>query len=740
MPGRVKAITVYHLRLITLATALLLPALLYAKEKDANTLTPDSSNRIRFIGTLPKKASQDTLFYFDLFRNRLWNAELTYANDSTVRLQSSRVDTLQPKYTNECQKMRLYTRFGMDSTVWPVIAALRYEVEGSLRIHQNGVVVLETGSFANEKQYRSSRLELDEFETLLLADSIQDFEIVCLPDKQNLSLSIELGQKAWAEEKMQENKKSANSDFAIGFFYFAFGIVFLSLFLFHQQARENLYFALFCLFGAGAFVLSYFENRTLTILGVGSFVMLFEWLSIFFAKIIKNVEKTKIPVILITISIVIAALPFMEGLQIGDGEYSITGSDELNFSLLSMIVIFSFIGIMVLYSIISILYYLVQGFWQKRWEAKAIVYICSLATVLAIFIPVLADINASDENDRDKETLVQLISSIGFCLYPVSAAIVLGRRNRESQLQLVKQIESIRLLSEQSMEREREKQEILEKQNSELERMVMERTREVTLKKEEIEVKNKSITDNLNYARRIQSALLPDLNLMRKHLPDLSLVYFPKDIVSGDFYFFAHKNHHLVIAAGDCTGHGVSGAFMSMIGSSLLQQIVNERGVLDASHILEQLNTAVIDTFRQTQSETNDGMDIALCVIDQKTKELFFAGANRPLWLIRGEMLQTYPPDKAPIGGLQMARERSFHKTSISLLPGDTVYIFTDGYADQFGGDRGKKMMTAKFKDYLLKINALDMASQESLLKKHFEDWKQDHEQVDDVLVIGFKV
>jgi serine phosphatase RsbU (regulator of sigma subunit) len=739
MSGVLKVRTGLCLRLVALVAALLMPALTHAK-KDNNSTKPDSSNRVAFIGTLPKSEYQDTLRYFGLFRNYLWNAELHYKNDSVVRIQSFRVDTLEPDYTRDCNKVRLYTRFRLDSMVWPVIAALRYEVQGSLLIKQNGISILETGVFANAKRHQSSRLKLDEFHTIMLADSIQDFDIVCLPDQDKFSLDIELGQKAWAEDNIEKDEKEANSDFAIGFFYFAFGVVFLSLFLFHHQARENLYFALFCLCGAGGFVLGYLENRTLTILGVGCGILLFEWLSIFFAKIIKNVEKTKIPVILLTIAIIIVASPLTKGISVQDDTFSFSDDGDFDVRIISMLLLFLFIGLTVLYSIISILYYLIQGFWQKRWDAKAIVYICSLATILAVIVPMVMGMNNGAKGIKEDEDLIQMISSIGFCLYPVSAAIVLGRRNRVNQVQLVQQIESIRLLSEQNLEREREKQELLEKQNSELERMVIERTREVTFQKEEIEIKNKSITDNLNYARRIQSALLPDLHLIRKHLPDLSLVYFPKDIVSGDFYFFAHKNHHLVIAAGDCTGHGVSGAFMSMIGSSLLQQIVNERGVLDPSHILEQLNIAVIDTFRQTQSETNDGMDIALCVIDQKTNELHFAGANRPLWLIRGELLQTYPPDKAPIGGLQMARDRSFHKTSINLLPGDTIYIFTDGYADQFGGDRGKKMMSAKFREFLITINNQTMEKQEDLLRKHFLDWKKDHEQVDDVLVIGFKV
>jgi len=259
---------------------------------------------------------------------------------------------------------------------------------------------------------------------------------------------------------------------------------------------------------------------------------------------------------------------------------------------------------------------------------------------------------------------------------------------------------------------------------------------------EHIQTKNKEITDNINYAQRIQSAILPDVELIYEALQQSFILYLPKDIVSGDFYAFAEKNDRLLVIAGDCTGHGVSGAFMSMIGSSLLNQIINEKGIEEPALILNQLNKSVIEALKQgeNQSASADGMDIAICSFDLKKNGLAFAGANRPLWLVRNGVMEAYKPDKFPIGGLQMARDRTFTSHWVQLQKNDTIYIFTDGYADQFGGAHGKKLMTAKFKEMLLSIQGMSMREQEGYLKKYFEEWKGDNEQVDDVLVIGVRV
>ncbi len=257
---------------------------------------------------------------------------------------------------------------------------------------------------------------------------------------------------------------------------------------------------------------------------------------------------------------------------------------------------------------------------------------------------------------------------------------------------------------------------------------------------DQIKVKNKEITDNINYAQRIQSAILPDVKVIERVLENSFVLFLPKDIVSGDFYAFAEKNNKAIVIAGDCTGHGVSGAFMSMIASSLLNQIINERSVEEPAEILSQLNGLIIETLRQNQNDSNDGLDIAICSFDLKNYTLQYAGANRPLWLIRGNTLEVLKADKLPIGGLQAAEHRIYKNHTIRLEKDDSIYIFTDGYPDQFGGAQGKKMMTGKFRELLLQMQHSDMPIQHHKLEQYFAQWKGNNEQVDDVLVIGVRV
>lgn len=270
---------------------------------------------------------------------------------------------------------------------------------------------------------------------------------------------------------------------------------------------------------------------------------------------------------------------------------------------------------------------------------------------------------------------------------------------------------------------------------------VLQQKFELEKKNELIAEKNKEMTDSLNYAKRIQSAILPEKNLITQTFKQSFILYLPKDIVSGDFYFFAQQNGIAVIAGADCTGHGVAGAIMSMVGGSLLNQIINEKKITDPAEILNQLNTGVIEALRQNENDTHDGMDVSLCAFDIKKMELVFAGANRPLWLVRNQNIEVYKSDKFPIGGLQIERNESFNKHHIKLEKNDAIYIFSDGYADQFGGMLGKKLMTKKLKEIILSIQDKPMTEQGEYLHHFIKDWMGgEFEQVDDIMVIGIKV
>lgn len=273
-----------------------------------------------------------------------------------------------------------------------------------------------------------------------------------------------------------------------------------------------------------------------------------------------------------------------------------------------------------------------------------------------------------------------------------------------------------------------------------LEEKVRQRTAEVVQKNIELDEINKDITASIRYAKRIQDAILPPEDFIHRHLPDSFVLFKPKDIVSGDFYWMADKGSKVVFTAVDCTGHGVPGAFMSIVGHNLLDRIVLEQGILHPAQILDELNKGVSDTLRQTDLEDNtvrDGMDIAICVYDTSSKILEFAGAFNPLWLVRNGNLTEIKADKFPIGNQRHAEARRFTGHQLQVEPGDTVYMFSDGFADQFGGPGGKKFKSSAFKQLLIASQHLSMKEQGRLLETTITDWRGLHEQVDDILVWG---
>jgi ligand-binding sensor domain-containing protein/serine phosphatase RsbU (regulator of sigma subunit) len=276
----------------------------------------------------------------------------------------------------------------------------------------------------------------------------------------------------------------------------------------------------------------------------------------------------------------------------------------------------------------------------------------------------------------------------------------------------------------------------IKKVNKVLENKVKDRTKELAQK-------NKDITSSIEYAKRIQEAILPPQELIFSNFKNSFILYKPKDIVSGDFYWFEEKGDIKILAVVDCTGHGVPGAFMSMIGHNLLNQIVSEKGIYNPGDILQELHKGVQAALKQDQhhSDNNDGMDVSIVTINTKTKECWWSGAFRTLVLIKatGE-LEKIEGDKYPIGGSQLDSNRIFTTHTLHLSTNDSIYLFSDGYADQFGGEKGKKFMVKKFHQNLLAIHHLTMQEQKQELENQFNDWKANYEQVDDVLVIGIKM
>ncbi len=253
-----------------------------------------------------------------------------------------------------------------------------------------------------------------------------------------------------------------------------------------------------------------------------------------------------------------------------------------------------------------------------------------------------------------------------------------------------------------------------------------------------ISEKNKHITDSINYAKRIQDAILPPLDVVKRMLPESFVLYKPKDIVSGDFYWMTEKDGKVFFAVVDCTGHGVPGAFVSIIGNNGLFRAVNEFGLTKPSEILDKLNELVDETFGQgNNTQINDGMDIALCRFDRKTNMLEFAGANNPLYIISKGELSELKGDKQPIGAFDHRKKFSNH--AVTLKANDSVYIFSDGYADQFGGVKKKKFKYNQFKSMLLSINNTSMQAQKKILDDTIVNWMGELEQIDDICVVGFR-
>ncbi len=290
-------------------------------------------------------------------------------------------------------------------------------------------------------------------------------------------------------------------------------------------------------------------------------------------------------------------------------------------------------------------------------------------------------------------------------------------------------------------------------QNDRLEQQVRERTHELEVANTEIEAQRdfaryqrdqiaqhqKSIMDSIQYAQTIQNSLLPSSHILKTKLPEHFILFKPRDIVSGDYYWFSEQEKHYYVAAADCTGHGVPGAFMSMLGMALMNEIINKYPDIDPDSLLNELRSQIIETLHQKgdPSAAKDGMDMVVCKVDRNNSRMLFAGANNSLYLVRGKELTEYKTDKMPVSIHLVMHPFTGHE--INLKPGDSVYLFSDGYADQFGGPRGKKFKYQPFKRLLISISEKEMHEQGLQLDREFEQWKGDADQVDDVVVIGLK-
>ncbi|MHC1734038.1 MAG: PP2C family protein-serine/threonine phosphatase [Bacteroidales bacterium] len=264
--------------------------------------------------------------------------------------------------------------------------------------------------------------------------------------------------------------------------------------------------------------------------------------------------------------------------------------------------------------------------------------------------------------------------------------------------------------------------------------------REIEIQRSELQLRNKDLTDSLNYARRIQAALLPSEHHIRRIFPDYFIYYRPKHIVSGDFYWFSERDDKYFIAAADCTGHGVPGALMSMIGLELIHKIINDMKVDDSDQLLLTMNRELESAFFKEESGKpliKDGIEMSICIIDKKTRVMEFSGAFLPVYIVRDDKLIEIKGDKKNV--VQSFAMVSFNRSTFTLQDGDLLYLFSDGYADQFGGPENKKFMYRRLRHLLLTISKYPLPDQQRILDETIDSWMEGHDQIDDMMILGVR-
>lgn len=296
-------------------------------------------------------------------------------------------------------------------------------------------------------------------------------------------------------------------------------------------------------------------------------------------------------------------------------------------------------------------------------------------------------------------------------------------------------------IQEKNVELEQQKEEIqaqsenLKVANDE----ITEQNIEINKQKDLITKQHENLTASIHYAKLIQTAMLVTDEMIKTKLPNSFVLFMPRDIVSGDFYWFAEKNNYLFVAAVDCTGHGVPGAFMSMVGNQLLNQIIMEMNVCETNLILDEMNTGIKKFLKQDETNSRDGMDMSICRIDFANKKIEFSGAANPLYLVQNNELIEITADKKHIGGFSKEITQ-FTKHTIEINQPTTFYLFTDGFADQCNNKGLKKLGKTNFKNLLKEISNLSFDDQKEKLIIEHKQWKEIQKQTDDILVIGFKI
>ncbi|MBL7917230.1 MAG: SpoIIE family protein phosphatase [Bacteroidia bacterium] len=515
----------------------------------------------------------------------------------------------------------------------------------------------------------------------------------------------------------------ANYGLALFVFFCVMGLLHLLLFAFYSIRKSNLYFSLFC------------------------FLFSFYFLNIYIRGIyIDAIDSIDLLNIILVVSFPIFFVSFLSVLfSLFDNKFPKQFKFYLGFSIVSGLTFllsnqigFVFSMIIIITVAVESIIFIIKINKQKKRGAILISsgFGAFIAFIVLSVIKMLFTGTLQLSSGEIADEVLYILLIIGLLSIPISMSAFLAWDFAQTSKTLTLKLSEVEELSEKTIEQEKEKQKLLAEQNSMLEFQVKERTKEIEEQKKVIEEKNKDITDSINYAQRIQHSILPTSKEIKDIFPDSLVLFKPRDIVSGDFYQFKQVNNYKFGILADCTGHGVPGALMSMIGSNLLHQIIMERKIVKPNLILTELHKEVKSTLRQTAGvQSHDGMDIAVCMVNGN--ELFIASANRPVYLFIDGVLNEIKPDKKSIGGASTADVVEFTLHNFTIDKEIKLYTFSDGYADQFGGVNGKKFKVKNLQELIVANLSKPLNEQLEILGYTFENWRGTLEQVDDVSLIA---
>ena len=685
--------------------------------------------KVKFIGIKPK--SSDTIEAVNIFERYVWDTYAYKGNQQIGKYLSCSPDTIS--FPEEANRIFLRQTFEFDTLLVGKTFVLQYYTYSKTSIKMNGKKVLETGQ-PGIINYLKRQYQLEDKNIYFSIPKKKiTFEVEVSPSFFNFDSkeSIDLMSLRYKDKIQKNSNTDGLEDISVLFFYLAIGIILITQFIYFKKLKENLYFSLFCIciaivIGSDYIDLPFYVGNMITF----SEAFSMHFLACFLSVVLSEKERTQWPLLIISIVLFLYAV-----LQI------IFPYTNLWLTFLIINLIF------IVYHLFVCIYLLFQGGTQKKWEVKYITY-GFIAWLVIIVILMFTSAYASDNEIYNKTV------TMSFLMFPMIIGVISGKRNGLNQQQMIEQLDEIEKLSILNLAREKEKQQMLANQNIILEEKVIARTTEVVKQKELLELKNKEITESIEYALLIQSAILPQKKIVRSYLKDSFILYKPKDIVAGDFYWmesvmtqdlsgevnnvnYQTSENIIIFAACDCTGHGVPGALVSVVCYNALNRAVREFGLTEPAKILDKTAQLVADNFSQSEEKIKDGMDVSICALNTHTKELKWAGANNPLWICRNGTIIDTRADKQSIGINEDMHPFTPHQFKLEY--GDILYLFSDGYADQFSSN-DKKLMKKNFKELLLSIQDKNMDEQSKYLDTFITDWRGNMAQTDDILVIGVKI